>query len=42
MSRTDEILTLWFGEPHDDHTYYDTWHKRWFRRWQETTYRNSD
>lgn len=30
MSRTDEILTLWFGEPHDDHTYYDTWHKRWF------------
>src|SRR4051812_14053306 len=30
MSRINEILTFWLGDPHDDQAYYDTWHKRWF------------
>ncbi|MGE0820998.1 MAG: DUF924 family protein [Candidatus Binatia bacterium] len=29
-SRAEEILTFWFGEPRDDQTYYEAWHKRWF------------
>jgi len=30
MSRCDEILFFWFGEPRDDKAYYDEWHSRWF------------
>ena len=30
MSRSDEILFFWFGEPRDDKVYYDEWHARWF------------
>ncbi|MGH9428976.1 MAG: DUF924 family protein [Terriglobia bacterium] len=30
MSRSDEILFFWFGEPRDDKAYYDEWHSRWF------------
>ena len=30
MSRVEEILTFWFGNPRDDEEYYDTWHTRWF------------
>jgi uncharacterized protein (DUF924 family) len=30
MSRSEEILAFWFGEPRDDKAYYDEWHSRWF------------
>jgi len=30
MSRSNEILFFWFGEPRDDKAYYDEWHSRWF------------
>jgi uncharacterized protein (DUF924 family) len=30
MSRVNDILTFWFGEPRDDKSYYDEWHTRWF------------
>lgn len=30
MSRVEEILSFWFGQPQDDQRYYDEWHKRWF------------
>jgi uncharacterized protein (DUF924 family) len=30
MSRSEEILLFWFGEPRDDKAYYDEWHSRWF------------
>jgi uncharacterized protein (DUF924 family) len=30
VSRVDDILTFWFGEPRDDKAYYDEWHSRWF------------
>lgn len=30
MTRHEEILTFWFGEPRDDKAYYDEWHSRWF------------
>jgi uncharacterized protein (DUF924 family) len=30
MSRGDEILLFWFGEPQDDKAYYDEWQSRWF------------
>ena len=30
MSRSEEVLAFWFGEPRDDKAYYDEWHPRWF------------
>lgn len=30
MSRSDKILSFWFGAPRDDEAYYDEWQSRWF------------
>jgi uncharacterized protein (DUF924 family) len=30
MSRSEEILSFWFGVPRDDEAYYNEWHSRWF------------
>jgi len=30
MSRVDELLSFWFGQPRDEKSYFDEWHPRWF------------